>query len=238
VLRPTAGSATRPARVLRPTAGSATRPLAHVLRPAPGVGYPGAALATIRATQREFRVVEETMRSKRGTVHTASEEHEASATERESDPIASPPPGRARAIVGAGIALWLFGQLALPVSYYLGSTPAEERFAWRMFSTVSVFGGQCRLSVTETVAMPAAPGGRSTREVNLRQAVHPAWEVHLRRNRRIVIDKFLDSRCQLDSAVIEVGLRRSCARGPESGTPVEVQHVCRPGPQPGAPVSR
>ena len=175
------------------------------------------------------------MRSEREAVQAVTGQPPVSATERAPDPIASPPPGRARAIVGVAIALWLLGQVALPVSYYLGSTPAEERFAWRMFSSVSVFGGQCSLSVTESFAEPGAAGGRTTREVDLGQAVHPAWVVHLRRNRRIVIDKFLDWRCHRDPSVSEVGLRRACDRGPESGTRVEVQHPCRPGARLGAP---
>lgn len=144
------------------------------------------------------------------------------------DPIAAPPPGRPRAIASAVIALWLLGQLALPVSYYLGDSLPEERFAWRMFSTVSVFGGQCALSVSETVAAPAADGGRITREVNVDQVLHPAWGIHLRRGRRAVIDRFLAWRCQRDPSIIEIELHRSCERGPEAGTRLDLARPCAP----------
>ena len=150
------------------------------------------------------------------------------------DPIASPHPGRARAIASAVIALWVLCQVALPVSYYLGDSLAEERFAWRMFSSVSVFGGQCVLSVVETIASPAG-GERTARELNLDLVVHPAWGIHLRRGRRIAIDRFLAWRCQQDPSIVQIELRRSCDRGPEAGTRLELVRPCASGPLPAGP---
>ena len=163
-----------------------------------------------------------------------------------SDPIASPPPGRGRRIASAAIALWLLGQLALPISYYAGESLADERFAWRMFSSVSVFGGQCALSVVETVEAPGTAGGRMTREPALADVLHPAWVVHMRRGRQSVIDRFLSWRCRHDPSIVEVEVRRSCDRGPEAGVPLEARRACRPAaagvpdaptapPDPGAP---
>ena len=147
------------------------------------------------------------------------------------DPIASPPAGRARAVASAVIALWLLCQVALPASYYLGDSLAEERFAWRMFSSVSVFGGQCVVSVVETVAAPAADGGRITRELSLDQVLHPAWGVHIRRGRRLAIDRFLAWRCRQDPSIVQIELRRSCARGPEAGTRLELVSPCASEPR-------
>jgi len=144
------------------------------------------------------------------------------------DPIAAPPPGRARAIASAVIALWLLGQIAFPVSYYLGDSRPEERFAWRMFSSVSAFGAQCALSVTETVADPAGDGGRISREVNLDQVLHAAWGLHIRRGRRAVIDRFLAWRCERDPSIISVELHRSCSRGPEAGIRLDLARPCAP----------
>jgi len=151
------------------------------------------------------------------------------------DPIASPPPGRARLAVSAIIALWLVVQVAFPVSYYLGDSLAEERFAWRMFSSVSVYGGQCALSVVETVAEPGSADGRITREPELNRILHAAWLTHLRRGRALVIDRFLTSRCQRDPSIIEIELKRSCDRGPEAGVRTEVRRQCRPTAAAGEP---
>ena len=144
------------------------------------------------------------------------------------DPIASPPPGRGRRIASAAIALWLVGQLALPISYYAGQSLADERFAWRMFSSVSVFGGQCVLSVVETVEAPGSAAGRMAREPALAQVLHPAWVVHMRRGRQSVIDGFLAWRCRHDPSIVDVEVRRSCDRGPEAGVRLEARRACRP----------
>jgi len=144
------------------------------------------------------------------------------------DPIASPPPGRGRRIASAAIALWLVGQLALPISYYAGESLADERFAWRMFSSVSVFGGQCALSVVETVEAPGSAAGRTVREPALAQVLHPGWVVHMRRGRQSVIDRFLSWRCRHDPSIVDVEVRRSCDRGPEAGVRLEARRACRP----------
>jgi len=144
-----------------------------------------------------------------------------------SDPIASPPPGRARALAGAVIAVWLVAQVALPVSYYLGGSLAEERFAWRMFSSVSAYGAQCALSVVETVSAPGAPEGRITREPDLARILHAAWLAHLHRGRALAIDRFLTWRCLRDPSIIAIEFRRSCDRGPEAGLRTEVSRQCQ-----------
>ena len=144
------------------------------------------------------------------------------------DPIAAPPAGRPRAIASAVIALWLLCQIGFPLSYYLGDSLPEERFAWRMFSSVSVYGGQCALTVSETVADPAAESGRITREIDLDQALHAAWGTHIRRGRRAVIDRFLAWRCQRDPSIVAVELHRSCSRGPEAGTQLDLTRACAP----------
>jgi len=150
----------------------------------------------------------------------------AAAAEAPSDPIASPPPGRGRALAGAVIAMWLVAQVAFPVSYYLGQSLAEERFAWRMFSSVGAYGAQCALSVVETVSAPGAPEGRITREPDLARTVHAAWLAHLHRGRALVIDRFLSWRCQRDPSIIAIEFRRTCDKGPEAGTRTEITRQC------------
>ena len=145
------------------------------------------------------------------------------ASEPSADPIASPPPGPPRRLASAVVAFWLLAQVALPVSYYLRESIAEERFAWRMFSSVSVYASQCALSVVETVAAPGSPDGRTTRTPDLDRILHAAWLSHLRRGRPLVTERFLSWRCQHDPSIIAIELRRSCDRGPEAGARTEVR---------------
>ncbi|HEX9765409.1 MAG TPA: hypothetical protein VGA36_01505 [Nitriliruptorales bacterium] len=144
------------------------------------------------------------------------------------DPIAVPPPGRARAIVGGFIVLWLVWQVALPLSYYFGDDAGEERFAWRMFSEIALFHTKCAVSVAESVAVPGAADGVSVRAVDLGRTVHAGWEEHLRRNRRLVVERFLRWRCQRDPSVTAVEFRRTCRLVPESRIPsISVRLPCR-----------
>lgn len=130
-------------------------------------------------------------------------------------------------IVGAFIVLWLLWQAWLPLAYYLGDDPAEERFAWRMFSDISVLAMQCEVSVTEWVGEPDGDGARL---VDLGATLHAAWEGHLRLGRRLVIERVLESRCRRDPSVTEVGFRRTCPAGHESRRPpVDARLRCRTG---------
>lgn len=154
------------------------------------------------------------------------------------DPIAIPPPGRARAIVGGFIVLWLAWQVALPLSYYFGDDAEEERFAWRMFSEIAIFHTRCTASVAESVAVPGAGDGVSVRAVDLGSTVHAAWAAHLSRNRRPVVERFLRWRCQRDPSVTAVEFRRTCRLVPESRVPsIGVRVPCRTDGFSGAPGS-
>lgn len=78
-------------------------------------------------------------------------------------------------------------QLVVPLTYYLRDDPYDERFAWRMFSGVRLLG--CR-----TEAMRVAPDGPE--RIDPRKLVHAGWVTLLRRNRRVVIDAFLERQCE------------------------------------------
>jgi hypothetical protein len=98
------------------------------------------------------------------------------------------------------IALFLAYQLAMPLRYYLGGRGYDERFSWRMFSTLRL--QECKVRVAETVA-------GEERKVDLDKALQIAWNGMLERYRRPVVDKFLDRRCVQEHAS-EVRYERNC----------------------------
>jgi hypothetical protein len=115
----------------------------------------------------------------------------------------APPPGRARLAISAFILAWLVWQVASPLAYYTGSEVSDERFAWRMFSGVWFHERTCAVSVTESV--PGNDGALVPRGVN-----PGAWKWQLERNRLLVVEKFLRSRCQRDPSVVAVEIVRTC----------------------------
>jgi hypothetical protein len=87
----------------------------------------------------------------------------------------------------AAIAVLVLAQLAIPLRYYLGGDPYDERFSWRMFSEVRVVS--CDPSASETKADAHA-------EIELGHEIHEAWIGLLTRNREPVIERFLMHRCE------------------------------------------
>ncbi len=82
------------------------------------------------------------------------------------------------------IVAFLAVQLALPVSYYLGDAPLDERFAWRMFSPIRMV--RCRLDVRE---------GAGRTPVRAEAELHAVWMSLLRRGRPDVIAAWAEARC-------------------------------------------
>ena len=50
--------------------------------------------------------------------------------------LVDPPPAARRQWINLGIVLFLASQIVTPLTYYLDKEPTNERFAWRMFSSV------------------------------------------------------------------------------------------------------
>lgn len=107
------------------------------------------------------------------------------------------------------IAAFLLLQLALPLRYYLGGGGYDERFSWRMFSTLRM--QQCKVKVRETI-------GDDTRAVDLQKALQIAWIGMLERYRRPVVDKLLARRCAAEGAR-EVHYERRCVDTDGSALP-------------------
>ena len=106
-----------------------------------------------------------------------------------------------RTWVNAGIAAFIAYQLAMPLSYYLGDHAYDERFSWRMFSTLRM--AQCEVTMTESAA------GGTPQSIALGRELQVAWVNILRRYRPAVVDKFMRSRCETQD-VASVRYVRSC----------------------------
>lgn len=114
---------------------------------------------------------------------------------------------RALAAAGRWVARWpngfivvfLAAQLALPLHYYLVRLDEhDERFAWRMFSTVRMVNCEVELRVGD-------------RPVALNREFHDAWIALAQRGRHVVI---------------EAMAARLCKRNP--GQPVTANLTCHP----------
>lgn len=128
------------------------------------------------------------------------------------------PVGRARHLVSGFIAIFLLLQLLMPLRYYLGGE-IDERFCWRMFS--SVVQRDCRVDVVETVQQR---GESFTRTVPV-SSVLPTWSEFLHQH-PVVVRRFLHWRC--DQAGVEaVRYRCRCTRVDGSAAPpVELAIHC------------
>jgi hypothetical protein len=107
------------------------------------------------------------------------------------------------------IALFLLYQIAMPLRYYARGGGDDERFSWRMFSSVRL--RKCQAHVHEVVA------GKS-RAVELGKAVQIAWIGMLERGRPQVVDKLLRRRCE-QPGVSETRYERSCTNTDGSAAP-------------------
>jgi hypothetical protein len=126
------------------------------------------------------------------------------------------------------IALFIVLQVTLPLGYYLGlRAPSDERFAWRMFSTVHL--EQCQVAAWEDVA-EAPPASATPRRVDLDQRLHHVWVTELERNQPRVVDRFLESACE-DRDAVEVRLVRGCRSADGRERPLEqTRRGCRSPP--------
>ncbi|MDH5674098.1 MAG: HTTM domain-containing protein [Myxococcales bacterium] len=117
-------------------------------------------------------------------------------------PPVAPPANRR--LANAFILLFLAYQVLMPLRYYLGEGGYDERFSWRMFSTLRL--QRCSIAVTEQ-------GGDSQdlgpRPVDLKSELHVAWINILKRYRPAVVEKFMRSRCR-QADVSSVGYLRNC----------------------------
>jgi hypothetical protein len=94
--------------------------------------------------------------------------------------------GTARMLANAFVALFLLYMIAMPLRYYLGGGGHDERFSWRMFSTIRL--QQCKGRVFDVLGERAVP-------VRLEKMLQVAWIGMLERNRPLVVQRVLERRC-------------------------------------------
>lgn len=109
-------------------------------------------------------------------------------------PIAPPSSSRQRWISAAALGVLLV-QALIPLGYYLGDDPYDERFSWRMFSAVRMH--RCAVEADEL-----REGQRVS--IPLGDTLHVAWITTLRRNRAAATTRFLRWRCEGGAAEARV----------------------------------
>jgi hypothetical protein len=130
------------------------------------------------------------------------------------------PPRRASSAL---IALFLVYQLAMPLRYYIGGRGDDERFAWRMFSSLSL--RRCTPAVQEIVL---DNGVEEPRPLQLGAVLHARWVGILERYHPRMVRKFLQSRC-IQPDVTAVRYELTCTDVDGSALPpVEVTLPCDP----------
>ncbi|MGK0362240.1 MAG: hypothetical protein ACI9U2_004560 [Bradymonadia bacterium] len=113
------------------------------------------------------------------------------------------------------IALFLALQIGLPLSYYLGDEPHDERFAWRMFSPI-------RLIKCDVTLYDASGGARA--RIRPLQEMHVVWRNLMRRGRIPVVEAFARTWC---AAAPDRKLMVDLTCGPPDG---RLLGICRRGP--------
>lgn len=136
--------------------------------------------------------------------------------------VPEPPAGSPwrRALPLVGIA-WILLHVLIPLRYYRdGADTYDERFAWRMFSSVRV--RQCTLTARET-----REGTRA--QIALMEVLPAPWVALLERNRPAVVDRFLRWRCDREGTT-RVEIHNECrdATG-DPLAPIDVSIACDTG---------
>jgi hypothetical protein len=137
-----------------------------------------------------------------------------------SDARQTPPePSRAatRRLSNLFIAAFLAFQISMPLRYYLGDRGYDERFSWRMFSTIRM--QQCDMQISESVAR-GGDGEPAFRDVRVRRDVQAAWVNLLERVRMPVVEKYLERRCEQQDASL-VRYTRRCTDTDGAALPVQ-----------------
>jgi hypothetical protein len=136
-------------------------------------------------------------------------------------PSPETPPRRSR--VTLLIVALLLIQVLVPLRYYLGlSGGDDERFSWRMFSTVRL--QKCDASVSEV-----REGSDVPQRVSLKPILQVAWISILQRFRPTVVDRFMRFRCQTEGVTKVIYDRTCVAPDGQSLPPTHWELACDTG---------
>ena len=96
------------------------------------------------------------------------------------------------------ILVLFFGiQLYFPLAYYLGDHPWDERFSWRMFSTVRNLKCAPKVWLSSpqgNVLCPDQSGGRCVQK-RLSRDIHMVWINLMKRGRMSVMNSYVAHQC-------------------------------------------
>jgi hypothetical protein len=140
---------------------------------------------------------------------------------RPSPSLSSRPEPRRRGWINGFIAGWLLLQIGVPASYYLSDRSSDERFSWRMFSSVRL--QRCTVDVAEILHTES---GELRRPLALEPVLHAAWIHMLKRHRPAVVHRFLATRCAAPDVIGAVYQRRCVQPNGEALAPERVMLRC------------
>jgi hypothetical protein len=120
-------------------------------------------------------------------------------------------------LTNAFIVAFLLFQIGMPLRYYFGNRGYDERFSWRMFSTLRM--QQCEMQISEATER-GSNGEPAFRDVQVKRDVQAAWVNLLERVRMPVVEKYLKRRCEQQGAV-SVRYTRRCQDTDGSALPVQ-----------------
>ena len=143
-------------------------------------------------------------------------------------------PLKRRLTIGA-LTLFFGAQMWAATSYYFGDYPWDERFSWRMFSTVRSLSCKPELWYAEPTAKSSSPcpDGQSfgCRQLRLSSQYHMVWVNLLKRGRLQVLDEVAKDRCASLGDGASVFIKLSCPSPTPPHEMVEVQspkiNLCR-----------
>ena len=109
------------------------------------------------------------------------------------------------------LVIFFSAQMWAAGSYYWGDYPWDERFSWRMFSTVRSLS--CQVQMWESTDRgPLCPDGRTSHctQVRLSSRYHMVWVNLLKRGRRQVLKKIAQHECSQRKPNEGVFINLSC----------------------------
>ena len=128
------------------------------------------------------------------------------------------PTGRSRKIRNVFIVSFILFQVLVPLRYYFGGAEADERFSWRMFSSVGM--RCCSVSAYETIEQN---GRYVERPLPLETILQLYWVNQFRGyHQPDLVKRFMHLRCR-QAAIREVRYERSCSA--PDGSPVAPYRV-------------
>jgi hypothetical protein len=139
------------------------------------------------------------------------------------DPTQAQTPWLTRSRINILIVVILLAQLLLPLRYYLGFAEGDdERFSWRMFSTVRL--QRCEMTISDEHV-----GSDVKLPVQLKPILQVAWISVLQRYRPSVVEAFLRFRCEGEGMAAAHYERRCVAPDGTSVPPNVLEMDCASG---------